>query len=226
MLPALDLAARNGQVLRASVGPHGATPQSLRTLTQHGCLGALAEITVIAAPNGKQHEGKALADCLSEGTSQARAVTAASVAERLLNENVDVSVAVQSAAAEQDEEGALRHEAVMIASDLSLAQGQREHSRQHATFTSALADAQRRGHDLAQIVHKMSQGPANFYQMQGRGVIEPGAAADLVLLDMACVGAARGQGIKNVWCNGRLVLENGKPTGATPGRVIRRGPAP
>jgi N-acyl-D-aspartate/D-glutamate deacylase len=71
-----------------------------------------------------------------------------------------------------------------------------------------------------------------------RGEIRPGAAADLVLIDRAHlgVGAARlvrdfptGAG-RMIWeqtgyiatiVNGETVIDDGKPTGATPGTLLR-----
>jgi len=36
-------------------------------------------------------------------------------------------------------------------------------------------------------------------------------------------GRALAQGVDHVLVNGTIVLENGEPTGATPGRALRRG---
>ena len=63
-----------------------------------------------------------------------------------------------------------------------------------------------------------------------RGRLVPGAFADLVLFDPATVSDrattdephAVATGIERVWVNGTMVFENGKTTGARPGRVLRR----
>jgi N-acyl-D-amino-acid deacylase len=81
-------------------------------------------------------------------------------------------------------------------------------------------------------VRKMTALSAAHMGIADRGVIRPGAYADLVLFDPATVTdrstTARpdllSTGIAKVWVNGRLVVENGKATGALPGRVLRRGP--
>ncbi|HEX6867283.1 MAG TPA: N-acyl-D-glutamate deacylase, partial [Candidatus Limnocylindrales bacterium] len=62
-----------------------------------------------------------------------------------------------------------------------------------------------------------------------RGRVAEGLAADLVVFDPATVGATatwdepRGTavGVDAVVVNGRVVAENGRPTGALPGRVVR-----
>ena len=83
---------------------------------------------------------------------------------------------------------------------------------------------------LEQAVHKMTGLAAANVGIADRGVIRPGAFADLVLFDPATVAdrstwkdpAALATGIEEVWVNGVPVWAGGKPTGATPGRGIRR----
>jgi N-acyl-D-amino-acid deacylase len=72
--------------------------------------------------------------------------------------------------------------------------------------------------------------PAATFGLTGRGVIEPGAAADLVLFDpariddVATYADPRRQptGIAGVWVNGTEVVRDGAHTGARPGRALRR----
>jgi N-acyl-D-amino-acid deacylase len=62
-------------------------------------------------------------------------------------------------------------------------------------------------------------------------VIRDGAVADLVVFDPATVRSNATyeeprrfpDGIDHVVVNGRLVVEDGRHTGATPGRALRRG---
>jgi N-acyl-D-aspartate/D-glutamate deacylase len=87
-------------------------------------------------------------------------------------------------------------------------------------------------------VRKLSALPAATVGLWDRGVIRPGAAADLVLLDRdrLAVGAARmirdfptGAG-RMIWeqhgyvatiVNGEVIVDDGRSTGATPGTVLR-----
>ena len=83
---------------------------------------------------------------------------------------------------------------------------------------------------LGQAIHKMTGLAAEHAGLQGRGRIEPGAFADLVLFDPGKVAdratieepAARSVGIERVWVNGVPVFADSKATGATPGRIVKR----
>lgn len=83
---------------------------------------------------------------------------------------------------------------------------------------------------LEQAVHKMTGLAAQHMGIRDRGVIRPGAAADLVLFDPASVmdnatparPEALSSGILAVWVNGEQVYAEGKATGARPGQVLRR----
>lgn len=87
---------------------------------------------------------------------------------------------------------------------------------------------------LEDAVRKMSRLAAANIGIAGRGTIEPGAYADLVLFDPATVAdratpedpQAISAGIREVWVNGVSVFHDGQATGARPGRVIRRASAP
>ena len=83
---------------------------------------------------------------------------------------------------------------------------------------------------LETAVHKMTGLSAEKFGLEDRGVIRAGAYADLTLFDPAAVidratfeaPAQPAAGIKMVMVNGEAVLEAGKPTGARPGRALRR----
>jgi N-acyl-D-aspartate/D-glutamate deacylase len=80
--------------------------------------------------------------------------------------------------------------------------------------------------------------PAMVHGLSDRGVIRPGAAADLVLYDPARLRAGRthlvrdfpaasprfvvdAEGYVAVIVNGQVLLENGVHTGALPGQLVR-----
>jgi N-acyl-D-amino-acid deacylase len=87
---------------------------------------------------------------------------------------------------------------------------------------------------LEQAVHKMTGLAAAHVGIADRGVIRPGAFADLVLFDPATVAdrstierpEALSVGIAKVWVNGVAVFAYGRPTGVYPGMPVRRDPAP
>ena len=105
------------------------------------------------------------------------------------------------------------------------------HPRGYGAFPRVLARYVR---DLGALslegaIHRMSAVAANEIMAYDRGRIAPGLAADLVILDPAAVQdratfaapATLSTGIDVVFVNGVAVFENGKYTGAKPGRVIR-----
>lgn len=85
---------------------------------------------------------------------------------------------------------------------------------------------------LEDAVRKMTSLNAAKLGIQDRGLLRPGNFADLTLFDAAKVidratytsPFQYSEGIAYVIVNGRLVLDQGKHTGARPGRALRRGP--
>ncbi len=83
---------------------------------------------------------------------------------------------------------------------------------------------------LEQAIHRMSGYPAQRFGLADRGRIAPGMAADLVVFspetvtDCATWAEPRrlARGFDWVFVNGEPVIGDGTPTGALPGRVIRR----
>ena len=84
---------------------------------------------------------------------------------------------------------------------------------------------------LALAVRKLTALPAARLGLRERGRIQPEAWADLVVFDPRQVRdqatieepLAAPEGIAGVMVNGRWVIDGGKPTGARPGQVLRRG---
>lgn len=94
--------------------------------------------------------------------------------------------------------------------------------------------------DLEEAVHQLTDVPARLYGFQGRGRLEPGYHADLVLFDPDRVAAgpvhsrsdlpggsarlyAEAMGVERVLVNGTEVVAENRLTGATSGRVLRSG---
>jgi N-acyl-D-amino-acid deacylase len=127
----------------------------------------------------------------------------------------------------------LRHPHVAIASDSGLnvpGEGV-PHPRGYGNTARALARyvRERRLITLEEAVRKMTSLPASLFGFEGRGRIEPGAWADLVIFDPAGVAdrATYEQphqypaGIPHVIVNGVPVVRAGELTGARPGQVLR-----
>jgi N-acyl-D-amino-acid deacylase len=83
---------------------------------------------------------------------------------------------------------------------------------------------------LETAVHKITGLSAARFGLAGRGVVRPGAYADLCVFDPETVidratfaePTLPAAGIDHVFVNGRPVWSEGKPTGARPGRALRR----
>ncbi|MGH3415412.1 MAG: amidohydrolase family protein, partial [Actinocrinis sp.] len=125
----------------------------------------------------------------------------------------------------------LRHPAHLVGSDGLLA-GERPHPRAYGTFPRYLGHYVREEGllTLEECVAKMTGRAARRLGLTDRGRIARGLAADLVLFDPDTVAAEATfdeprrtpRGIPYVLVNGTLVIDDGRRTGATPGRAIRR----
>jgi N-acyl-D-amino-acid deacylase len=85
---------------------------------------------------------------------------------------------------------------------------------------------------LEEAIRKATQAPAERFGLKDRGVLRPGACADIVVFDFDriidqgdFVDPTRPPvGIEYVVVNGKIVYKDMKHTGAKPGRVLRRSP--
>ena len=83
---------------------------------------------------------------------------------------------------------------------------------------------------LPEAVAKMTSRTAERLGLTDRGVVAPGKAADLLVFDFQCVHenatfadpARYSEGFSHVMVNGQFVVDEGRHTGARPGRVLRR----
>jgi N-acyl-D-amino-acid deacylase len=108
----------------------------------------------------------------------------------------------------------------------------RPHPRAVGTFPRVLGKYVRDGVlSLGEAIYKMTGAAADRFGLAGRGMIEQGGYADLVLFDAAMIcdlatyedPMRPPAGIEKVWVNGALVADDGRVTGARPGRVLRHG---
>jgi len=135
---------------------------------------------------------------------------------------------------EADVQRVLAFEHTMIGSD-GLPHDTAPHPRLWGTFPRVLGHYAR-GLGLFPLetaVYKMTGLPAKTFGLAGRGVLKEGAFADLCVFDAGSVDEAAtfakpiqsAKGIEAVVVNGALVWQEGQPSGARPGRVLRRAPA-
>jgi N-acyl-D-aspartate/D-glutamate deacylase len=116
---------------------------------------------------------------------------------------------------------------VMTGSD-----GSDGHPRKYGTFPRKLRTYVYDQHvlTLPQAVHASSQLTAQTLRLRDRGVLRPGAFADVIAFDPATVAdrstyekpTELAVGMRYVLVNGKLAVEDGKVTGALAGRALRR----
>lgn len=86
---------------------------------------------------------------------------------------------------------------------------------------------------LERAVQRATSQPASRVGLEDRGVIRPGAIADLVAFDPETIAGQAtfedpdqlAAGVAWTWVGGEAVWHDGEVTGARPGRVLRRQPA-
>ena len=82
---------------------------------------------------------------------------------------------------------------------------------------------------LEEAIRRMTSLPASNLKLEGRGSLEPGSFADVVIFDPQKIQDHASYdnphqystGVIHVFVNGQPVLENGEHTGATPGKVLQ-----
>ena len=139
--------------------------------------------------------------------------------------------AIYFAMAEEDVQRVLRFPRAMIGSD-GIPHDPRPHPRLWGTFPRVLGHYSRELGlmPLEEAVHRMTGLPADRFGLDARGIVEAGAVADLCLFDPETVidkadfenPLAPADGIHTVLVAGEAVWADGGPTGARPGKALRR----
>lgn len=138
---------------------------------------------------------------------------------------------VHHAAHEENVRDILRWPHQMVGSDGLHLPG-KTHPRLYGTFPRVLGRYAREEKTitLEQAVQKMTRAPADRLGLHKRGTLRTGHFADLVVFDPTTVADTATfedplrfpTGILHVFVNGQAVKSSDQPTGALPGRVLRR----
>ncbi|MGH7392591.1 MAG: N-acyl-D-amino-acid deacylase family protein [Candidatus Rokuibacteriota bacterium] len=189
-------------------------------------------VMVAAAPHRRDAEGRRLSEIARE-----RGLDPLDAALELIADEHGRGYIILFQLDERDLRAALAHPRVMIGSDGSslapygeLGEG-KPHPRSYGTFARVLGEyvREQRVLTLPEAVHKMTGLPARRLGLKDRGVIRPGARADLVVFDPRGVADRAtyqephryAAGIDHVLVNGRFVVRDGEHTGSLPGKVLR-----
>ena len=209
--------ARRSQAVGLDVYPYNASSKTL----DPGRARPGVKIMVTWSTPYPQFAGRMLDDIAAEWGCSAPAA-----AERLLPAG-----AIYFQLDEDDVRAILAYEHTMIGSD-GLPHDMHPHPRLWGTFPRVLGHYSR---DLGlfgleEAVRRMTGLPARWFGFRDRGVVRPGAFADLVVFDSKTVKdsgtftepAEPSAGIETVMVNGVIVWQDGRDTGKRPGRSLRR----
>ena len=136
----------------------------------------------------------------------------------------------------------LRHPNILIGTGDGGAHSDRDDGSEWSTYFLSSWVRDRELFTLEEGVRKITSVPAQICGLEGRGMLAPGYAADLVLLDLERLQLgekylvndlpaggerwrAEAQGIEMVLVNGRSIVEKNELTGELPGDVLRAGTA-
>jgi N-acyl-D-amino-acid deacylase len=188
-------------------------------------VGGASHVTITACKAHPSYAGKNL-----EEIAKAEGVTPVALFSKIVQDGgADV---IGHSMKTEDVEIFYKQPWVMVASDGGIAC---DHPRGAGTYPRVLGRFVRERHlfTLEEAIRKMTSLPASRMKLSDRGRIAPGMKADLVLFDPKTVvdratfddPRRLSEGVVVVWVNGEAVWSGGKPTGAHPGRALRRPPA-
>jgi N-acyl-D-amino-acid deacylase len=191
---------------------------------------ALDDVVLAAVPGHPEFGGLRLSE-----VAAADGVGPAEVVLRLLERNGTRASMVAFGMAEADVEAVVRHPRTLFGSDgwtMTVDAAPYAHPRNFASSIRVLSHYVRdRGAlDLSQAVAKLAYLPSRRLGLLERGEIRPGAIADVVILDLEQLSEESTfeapcrypRGVEYVFVAGVAAVENGQPTGARAGRVLRR----
>jgi len=204
-----------------------------RELAERGVLfagaGGLRDVRIgyLARPENLRWEGKTLGDLMDD--TAADPVDA--LCDLLLAENLRPNE-VTTGPHTDGIRRFLRHPIAMVGTDSTFV-GEKPSPRSFGSYPRILGQFVRDEAILSmeEAIRKMTAAPAARLGLRDRGVIRDGAIADLVVFDPATIRSnatyeeprRHPTGIEHVVVAGRLVVDGGQHTGATPGRALRRG---
>ncbi|MFI5697742.1 amidohydrolase family protein [Kribbella sp. NPDC051586] len=187
-------------------------------------------VVIASLPPGRYEDSRGLS--LTE-IARRDDVDAAEIVLRILESHQAAVSVVNHAMSENDVITVLEHPGTAIASDgwIMDATGLgHPHPRNFGTFPRVL------GHyardlgilTLSEAIRRMTSLPAARLGFSDRGVIKPGAIADLVVLNQSTIADRStyddpwqlSVGVEHVLVAGQPALSNGKPTSSRPGRVL------
>jgi N-acyl-D-amino-acid deacylase len=187
---------------------------------------------VASFPPDRSYEGKTIREI---NALRGRPKTAEAEAETILDLlSQGGAQMVYHSMGGDDVERILRYPNTAIASDGSVREFRvgMPHPRSYGTNARVLAEYVRKRSvlTLEDAVRRMTSLPARTFGFRDRGMVQTGLVADLVIFDPARVQDKAtftaphqyAEGFDFVLVNGKVAVENGKPTGVMAGSILRR----
>lgn len=232
-LKLIEAAQSRGLDVHADQYPYTAGSTILSAVYREGRFGGPgmgtvdpAQIVIASTASHAEWEGRSIA-----ALAASMACDAGAAAARVLAEDPGVTVVLHTMS-EDDVRTVMRHPSTMIGSDGIPTLKGKPHPRLYGTFARVLGRYSRDAglFPLAEAVYKMTGFAAAKFGLTDRGVLKPGAKADLVLFDPARIidcgtfedPHRHPDGIDAVFVNGVAAMRGGRLTGARAGRALRR----
>jgi N-acyl-D-amino-acid deacylase len=167
---------------------------------------------------------------VAEAANESGKTPPAYVCDLLVETDLGVSYVSQSTSSEESLGEMLRHDLATHGSD-GLCIGSRRHPRTYGSFARVLGKYVREEQvmPLADAVRKMTSSPALRIGLKDRGLVREGFVADIAIWDEQTIvdrstyqdPLTTAAGVSYVLVSGEMVLDNGRHTGATPGRALK-----
>jgi len=213
--------------LRAALAPNGVDPTEAVVADNLRRRGGADSILIAFCKRDPSLDGKRLS-----AIAASRGVSPVQAAIEIINAG-DASI-VSFNMSEADIEAIMREPYTMASSDGGLVPvgAGHPHPRDYGAFARRLAVYVRERHivSLEFAIRSMTSLPALVFGIEDRGVLRPGAFADVAIFDPATIEDAAtyeqpqqlATGVPTVLVNGVVVREDGQFTDALPGRVLRK----
>ena len=207
--------------------------EALLETMEHNGFGDFSHCQIASAPGHRELSGKTLADAASgDGGREAQAQLAIDLMIDAAGKRISM---VYHKMSEDDVEALMRVSFIAVASDGGIrnrASTSKPHPRSVGNNPRVLSRYVRdqKVLSLELAIHKMTQLPATVFGLRERGVLQPGAFADIVIFDPDTVrdGATYDEplepprGIDWVLVNGQIAYRQGQQTEVRAGAVLRR----
>jgi len=228
-LPFIALARARGVDVTIDVYPYVASSSGLAAMFRLGGEAAFESAPAIIGSvkyNHEKYEGRYISDIAAELD-----LPIGDAVRKILRDEENSPSVIMFLMDEADVTRVISDDHCMIGSD-GLPSGGKPHPRLYGTMARVLEKYVRQDGvlSLEEAVRKMTSLPARKHLLKDRGVLQPGAFADIVVFnpetvtDIATYTEPRQYpaGIEHVIVNGAVAVESGRQTDARAGRMLRR----